>query len=147
MAKKTRLWPSSMIIITVVRPISAPIEISVAKPGWPTERNASARGALIFSSVYLTMPVTTSETATYRVVQIASEPRMPIAMSRCGFLVSSAVVATMSNPMNAKNTSAAAVKMPVTPNDPGANPRSCSSDGALSAPAAAGEPDGGMNGL
>ena len=35
---------------------------------------------------------------------MASEPRMPRGMSRCGFLVSSAVVATMSKPMNAKNT-------------------------------------------
>lgn len=28
-----------------------------------------------------------------------SEAKMPIGMSRCGFLVSSAAVATMSNPM------------------------------------------------
>src|SRR5450631_50348 len=145
-AKKTRLWPSIRIIITVVRPISAPTEITVAKPGLPTERNASARGALILMSVYLTMPVTTSETATYKVVQIASEPRMPRGMSRCGFLVSSAAVATMSNPMNAKNTSAAPVKIPLIPNDPGANPRSCSNDGTLVAPAAGVEPVGGMNG-
>ena len=44
-AKKTRLWPSIMIIITVVRPMSAPIEITVANPGWPTDRNAAASGA------------------------------------------------------------------------------------------------------
>ena len=146
MAKKTRLWPSIMIIMTVVRPISAPMEMIVAKPGWPTERNASASGALILMSVYLTMPVMTSETATYRVVQIASEPRIPIGMSRCGFLVSSAAVATMSNPMKAKNTRAAPVKMPVMPNEPGATPRSCSSDGTLVAPSAGVEPDGGMKG-
>ncbi len=52
----------------------------------------------------------------------------------------------MSKPMNAKNTSAAPVKMPLTPNEPGANPRSCSREGTLSAPAAGVDPVGGMNG-
>ena len=51
-------------------------------------------------------------------MQIASEPKMPIGRSRCGFFVSSAAVATMSKPMNAKNTSAAALKMPPIPNVP-----------------------------
>ncbi len=36
-------------------------------------------------------------------------------MSRCGFLVSSAAVATTSKPMKAKKMSEAAVKMPMTP--------------------------------
>ena len=40
-------------------------------------------------------------------------------MSRCGFLVSSAAVATMSKPMKAKKTSAAPVKMPLMPNGAG----------------------------
>jgi hypothetical protein len=43
---------------------------------------------------------------------MASEPRMPRGRDRCGFLVSSAVVATTSNPMNAKNTSDAAASRP-----------------------------------
>jgi len=115
----------------------------VAKPGLPTERNASASGASTLMSVYLTMPVMTSDTATYRAVQIASDPRMPIGMSRCGFLVSSAAVATMSKPMNAKKTRAAPVKMPLTPNDPGENPRSCKREGTLVAPAAGWDPAGG----
>ena len=97
-------------------------------------------------SVYFTIPVITSDTATYSAVQMPKEPRMPMGISRCGFLVSSAAVATMSKPMKAKNTSAAAVKIPVMPNEPGEKPRSCSSDGVLWAPPAAGEPDGGMNG-
>ena len=50
--------------MTVVRPTSAPTEITVAKAGWPTERNASASGALILISVYFTIPVTTNDTAT-----------------------------------------------------------------------------------
>ena len=50
--------------MTVVSPTSAPIEITVAKPGWPTDRNASASGASTLMSVYFTIPVTTSDTAT-----------------------------------------------------------------------------------
>ncbi len=42
-----------------------------------------------------------------------SRPRMPRGMSRCGFLVSSAAVATTSKPMKAKKTTEAAVKMPI----------------------------------
>ena len=64
MAKNTRLWPSIRIIITVVRPTSAPTEMTVAKPGCPTERKASASGASTLISLYFTMPVTTSDTAT-----------------------------------------------------------------------------------
>jgi hypothetical protein len=37
---------------------------------------------------------------------------MPRGMSRCGFLVSSADVATMSKPMKAKNTTDAAAMIP-----------------------------------
>ncbi len=40
---------------------------------------------------------------------------MPRGRSRCGFLVSSAVVATTSNPMKAKNTRDAAASRPNTP--------------------------------
>ena len=72
---------------------------------------------------------------------------MPRGMSRCGFLVSSAAVATTSKPMKAKNTSAAAVKMPATPNGPpGARPRSWSRDGSGFGALAPSEPAGGMNG-
>ena len=72
---------------------------------------------------------------------------MPIGMSRCGFLVSSAAVATMSKPMKAKKTSAAPVKMPLIAE--GARreaevlqQRRCRG-GTGRRPA---EPDGGMNG-
>jgi len=40
---------------------------------------------------------------------------IPIGMSRCGFLHSSAAVETASNPMYAKKMSAAPVPMPVQP--------------------------------
>ena len=41
-------------------------------------------GAALFSSVYLTIPVSTSDTTTYSTVQMASDPRMPMGMSRWG---------------------------------------------------------------
>ena len=63
-AKNTRDCPSMRIIMTVVSPARAPSEITVANPGRPTERNASASGAEMLSWLYLTMPVTTSDTAT-----------------------------------------------------------------------------------
>ena len=56
-------------------------------------------------------------TSTYSTVTMASEPKMPRGRSRFGFLVSSAAVATTSNPMNAKNTSDAAASTPNMPND------------------------------
>ena len=46
---------------------------------------------------------------------MTSEPMMPRGRSRFGFFVSSAAVATMSNPMKAKNTTAAPARMPPTP--------------------------------
>ena len=65
--------------------------------------------------MYFTMPVSTSDTTTYSTVQIASDPRIPIGMSRRGLRVSSAVVATTSKPMKAKNTIAAPKPMPRIP--------------------------------
>ncbi|SLF11736.1 Uncharacterised protein [Mycobacteroides abscessus subsp. massiliense] len=56
-------------------------------------------------SLYLTMPESTTVTATYRTVTMTSEAMMPRGTSFCGFRVSSAVVATTSKPMNAKNKS------------------------------------------
>ncbi len=46
---------------------------------------------------------------------MASVPKMPRGTSRCGSLVSSAVVATTSNPMNAKNTIDAPASRPYQP--------------------------------
>src|SRR6476660_174728 len=48
-------------------------------------------------------------------VQTISEPRMPIGMSRFGFLASCAAVDTASKPMNAKNTTPAAPRIPMMP--------------------------------
>ena len=61
------------------------------------------------------MPDSTTDTATYSTVTMPSVTRMPRGTSRCGFLVSSAMVATMSNPMNAKNTIEAPASTPYQP--------------------------------
>jgi hypothetical protein len=81
-------------------------------------------------------------------VQIASDPMMPRGRSRCGFLASSAVVATTSNPMKAKNTSDAPDTRPITPNVDGAIPNSAWNSGVVivTSPVSVGTP-GGMNGV
>src|SRR5215211_6015199 len=107
-------------------------------------------GAALLSSVYLTMPVRTSDTTTYSRVQMASDPRMPMGMSRWGLRVSSAVVATTSKPMKAKNTIAAPKTMPSQPKASGSSPNRTSISGrpASTALAALGaSAGGGMNGL
>ena len=71
-AKNTRLWPSISTIITVVSPTSAPSDDRRDRV-WPTDRNAVASGASTLMWLYLTIPVTTSDTATYSSVQIASD--------------------------------------------------------------------------
>jgi hypothetical protein len=65
--------------------------------------------------VYFLIPVMTAAISTYSTVQIIRLAIIPIGMSRCGFFVSSAVVETASNPMNAKKTMAAPLIMPPTP--------------------------------
>ncbi len=94
------------------------------------------------------MPVITMQTSTYSTVQIASEPMMPRGRSRCGFFASSAVVATTSNPMNAKNTSDAPETRPITPNVDGVNPNIAWNSGVVmvTSPLGAGTL-GGMNGV
>jgi hypothetical protein len=66
-------------------------------------------------SATVATPVSTYENTTYSTVQITSDPRMPIGMSRAGFLVSCAAVDTASKPMKAKNTTPAAPRTPITP--------------------------------
>ena len=116
-----RGWPSSITRITEVRPAIAPILTmgrSQAIAG-PTALTPTAMGSGTLSSVYLTMPVRTNATAMYSTVQIAREPRMPIGMSRCGFLASWAAVDTASNPMYAKKITPAPRTMPLQPYLPG----------------------------
>ena len=62
---------------------------------------------------------------------MTSEPMMPRGRSFFGFFVSSAAVATMSKPMNAKKTIAAPARMPPTPKVLGVNPNSVWMSGAV----------------
>ena len=66
-----------------------------------------------------TIPVITRAIAAYRTAQMPSEPRIPTGRSRPGSRVSSAHVATVSNPTKEKNTTDAPARTPSTP--PGAN--------------------------
>ncbi len=50
-AKNTRVWPSSRIMHTVVRPTAAPKLITPAKKGCPVDLKASASGASMDSSL------------------------------------------------------------------------------------------------
>ena len=60
-------------------------------------------------------PLSTCANRMYSTVQMTSDPRMPIGMSRFGFFASCAAVETASNPMYAKNTTPAAPRMPMIP--------------------------------
>ena len=75
-----------------------------------------------------------------------SEPRIPIGRSRCGLRVSSAVVATTSNPMKAKNTSAAPATTPPQPNVEGSSPAIACSSGWVRPVVVSVACAGGMNG-
>src|SRR5712671_1253612 len=66
-------------------------------------------------------PLSTCEKRTYKIVQITSEPRIPIGISFCGFFDSCAAVETASNPMYAKKITAApraTPDQPYFPNSP-----------------------------
>ena len=58
----------------------------------------------------------TAVTAMYKSVQMASDAMMPMGMSRAGFFVSSAAVATESTPRYAKKMTAAPAETPAKPN-------------------------------
>ncbi len=136
-------------MITEVRPTRMPIEMTLPAQSAPTSTNAvvSDGESDAARSVYDTMPVTTTVTRMYSTVTMARPPRMPRGTARCGFFVSSAVVATTSKPMNAKNTSAAPDRMPTTPYVVGSRPdRNAKSDWCRPESDSAGC-DGGMKGV
>ena len=87
--------------------------------GMPFFVNATEKGASTSICSYDTMPVITPAIAQYKIPLIAKEPRIPIGKSLPGFFVSSAKVATVSNPMNAKKTTDAADMTPCHPNSGG----------------------------
>ena len=64
------------------------------------------------------MPVSTIAVRMKSTVQMPSDSRIPIGMSRAGFFASCAAVDTASNPMYAKNITPAPRRMPLHPNSP-----------------------------
>ncbi len=81
-----------------------------ATQSWPAYCSASDTGwSTPLKFGYGTIPVMMAATTTYRMVQMASEPMMPIGRSFFGFLTSSAAEVTASKPIKAKNTRAAAL--------------------------------------
>src|SRR6056300_198322 len=67
------------------------------------------------------MPVITNAIKQYKHPHIVSDPKIPIGKSLLGFFVSSANVATVSKPTNAKNTIEAPERIPRNPNSGGTN--------------------------
>src|SRR3712207_3366244 len=78
------------------------------------------------------MPTTTKDTSTYSRAETASVPNSPSGRSRRGRRVSSPRFATASKPVYAKNTTAAAVSTPATPNAEGSRPNSTCDSGRVS---------------
>jgi len=64
------------------------------------------------------MPVSTAVTVTYSTTQMSSEMRIPRGIVFCGLIVSCAVVTSASNPIYAKNTTAAPRNIPLHPKCP-----------------------------
>ena len=98
--------------------IHVPRRTSVPPHESPVKSIANATGAATFNCAYGTSPVSSNATTIYSTVQIASEPRMPIGISRCGFLASCAAVDTASNPIYAKKITAAPRATPDHPKVP-----------------------------
>ncbi len=115
-ANRMRVWPYAITSITVLMPRIAARSTKPATQSSPATCSASDTGwSTPLKSMCGTMPVMIAATTTYRMVQMISEPMMPIGRSRAGFLTSSAAEVTASKPMKAKNTSAAALITPVMP--------------------------------
>src|SRR5579871_928879 len=115
-----RVCASICTSIVLNNPNSAAIFTNGASHRRPVASMPTASGSATSSRWYGTMPSSTTATAMYSTVQTASDPRMPIGMSRAGFFASCAAVDTASKPMYAKNITPAPRSTPLQPNDPNA---------------------------
>eukprot|EP00951_Prasinocladus_malaysianus_P006543 scaffold46616_cov44-Prasinocladus_malaysianus.AAC.2 len=95
----------------VVMPVTAPTLTSMLSQVTPRSLNAVPKGALGSMVSQGTMPTRVNAISMYRTVQVPKETRMPMGRSRPGRLTSSAVLATVSNPMKEKKTMDAAPEM------------------------------------
>src|ERR1700761_1160971 len=97
-------------------PSTAPRSINPATHFSPATCNAYDTGCEIFANCADgTIPVTTAATATYSTAHTPSDAMIPIGKSRFGSFTSSAAEDTESNPINAKNITAAAPNTPFQP--------------------------------
>src|SRR5262245_59848235 len=124
--KKIRGCPSIITTMVELKPAIAP---NLTRKGmmlispdsedpearWLAASTAIAIGAATPSSLYRTSPTRTPETRMYSTVEMASEPRIPIGMSFCGFFASWAAVETASKPIYAKKITAAPRIIPLQP--------------------------------
>jgi hypothetical protein len=85
--------------MTDVSPAMAPTFTRYRRMRTPVASIPTAIGSGTLSRVNDTMAVSSPATRMNTSVQIASEPRIPVGMSRCGFLASCAAVETASKPM------------------------------------------------
>src|SRR5579862_246210 len=104
---------------TDARPAMAAMSVKISSQASCGMRlSANATGCGTSSVLYGARPVSTSDMRMYSTVQMTSEPSIAIGRSRCGFLASCAAVETASNPIYAKNTTAAPRTTPLQPNLP-----------------------------
>src|SRR5215813_7163984 len=111
-ARNTRGAESIITSNTDVIPATPAHAIITSAHCRPTDLNAIDTPAPVSMWLYLTIPVSTITTSTYRTVQMRREATIPIGTSRLGRLASSACVETESNPMYAKKIIAAPASMP-----------------------------------
>jgi hypothetical protein len=111
------VWPYRVVSMTLVIATRAPNAVTAAAPVMPAPASSAwASGAsLACSSLAGSTPTAVTDTSTYTMVAISSEPQIAIGRSLLGFLASSLPVETASKPMKAKKMTEAAVTMPSRP--------------------------------
>src|SRR5665213_3508789 len=115
-----RIWPSSEVSIEANVPVTVPASTSPNSSGFePACSTASSIPASGFILSQATTPTATAVTAMNSTAPIASDPMIARGTSRAGLRASSLATVTVSNPIYAKNTSAALLTMPPSPS--GAN--------------------------
>ena len=120
--KNTRDWPINITKITEENPARMATVTEVANHSYPfiyseiayaTDASFPLAGST--KSVHGATPVNTCPNKMYKIVHTTNEPKIPIGISRFGFLASCAAVETASKPMKAKNTMAAPPNTPPQP--------------------------------
>ena len=111
----TRGCPMSDDNNAVVMAATAPNEMTDSAHAAPSDRNATAKGASTSMFAAGTIPVMTRLISAYNDAHTPRDPMIPIGRSRPGSRVSSAHVATVSNPTKEKKTTEAPERMPGRP--------------------------------